>query len=154
IPTRWWPGTAIRPRSETPTRSSARSSARASRTTGARGASRRSARRWATRTSGATDMGLELEQLKRRKVVQWALAYAAAAFALLQGLDIVAQQFGWPDAVRRGITISLIVGFFVTLVLAWYHGERGAQRVGRAELSVLVLVLALGGAALWHYAPG
>ena len=66
-----------------------------------------------------------LQRLKQRKLVQWALAYIAAAFALLQGIDIVAQQFGWPDAVRRGITLALVVGFFVTLVLAWYHGERG-----------------------------
>ena len=67
-----------------------------------------------------------LEHLRERKVVQWALAYAAAAFALLQAADIVAQQFGWPDGARRGITIALLVGFFVTLVLAWYHGEKGA----------------------------
>jgi hypothetical protein len=59
--------------------------------------------------------------------VQWSLAYVAAGFALLQGIDIVAQQFGWPEAVRRGITLALVVGFFVTVVLAWYHGERGSR---------------------------
>ena len=70
-----------------------------------------------------------LQRLKQRKLVQWAVAYVAAAFALLQGIDIVAQQFGWPEGVRRGTTLALFLGFFVTLVLAWYHGERGAQRV-------------------------
>jgi TolB-like protein/Tfp pilus assembly protein PilF len=92
------------------------------------------------------------ERLKQRKLVQWAIAYAAAAFALLQGIDIVAQQFGWPEGVRRGITLALVVGFFVTLVLAWYHGERGAQRVTSAELLIIGLVLALGGGFLWHFA--
>ncbi len=29
-----------------------------------------------------------LQRLKQRKLVQWSLAYAAAAFALLQGIDI------------------------------------------------------------------
>ena len=95
-----------------------------------------------------------LQRLRERKLVQWALAYAAAAFALLQGLDIVAQQFAWPDGVRRGITIALAVGFFVTLVLAWYHGERGAQRVSGTELLILALVLAFGGVLLWRMAPG
>ena len=38
-----------------------------------------------------------LQRLRRRKLVQWAIAYVAAAFALLQGIDIVAQQFGWPE---------------------------------------------------------
>jgi TolB-like protein/Tfp pilus assembly protein PilF len=92
------------------------------------------------------------QRLKQRKLVQWAIAYVAAAFALLQGIDIVAQQFGWPEGVRRGITLGLVVGFFVTLVLAWYHGERGAQRVTSTELLIIGLVLALGGGFLWRFA--
>jgi len=94
-----------------------------------------------------------LQRLKQRKLVQWALAYIAAAFALLQGIDIVAQQFGWSEDVRRGITLALIVGFFVTLVLAWFHGERGAQRVSGTELLVLALILGMGGGLLWRFAP-
>src|SRR4051812_14073710 len=92
------------------------------------------------------------QRLKQRKLVQWAIAYVAAAFALLQGIDIVAQQFGWPEGVRRGITLGLVVGFFVTLVIAWYHGERGAQRVTGVELLIITLVLALGGGFLWRFA--
>jgi TolB-like protein/cytochrome c-type biogenesis protein CcmH/NrfG len=92
------------------------------------------------------------ERLKQRKLVQWAIAYVAAAFALLQGIDIVAQQFGWPEGVRRGITLALVIGFFVCLVLAWYHGERGAQRVTGTELLIIGLVLALGGGFLWRFA--
>ena len=94
-----------------------------------------------------------LERLKRRKLVQWAAAYIAAAFALLQAIDIVAQQFGWPGDVRRGITLALVVGFFVALVLAWYHGERGAQKVRGTELLVLALTLGIGGGLLWRFAP-
>src|SRR4029450_12272787 len=91
------------------------------------------------------------ERLKQRKLVQWAIAYVAAAFALLQGIDIIAQQFGWPGGVRRGITLALCVVFLVTLVLAWYHGERGAQRVTGTELLIIALVLALGGGLLWRF---
>jgi phage shock protein PspC (stress-responsive transcriptional regulator) len=68
-------------------------------------------------------------QLKQRKLVQWALAYVAASFALLQGIDIVAQRFDWPQQTIRLVILAMIVGFFVTVVLAWYHGERGAQRI-------------------------
>ena len=93
-----------------------------------------------------------LQRLKQRKLVQWAVAYVAAAFALLQGIDIVAQQFGWPEGVRRGTTLALFLGFFVTLVLAWYHGERGAQRVTGTELLILALLLAIGGGFLWRFA--
>src|SRR5690348_9391087 len=94
-----------------------------------------------------------LTRLKQRKLVQWALAYAAFAFALMQGLDIVAQQFGWTEGARRGITLTLGVGLFVVLVLAWYHGERGAQRVGSMEIMILALLLAIGGTLIWRFGP-
>jgi TolB-like protein/Tfp pilus assembly protein PilF len=80
------------------------------------------------------------------------LAYVAAAFALLQGIDIVAQRFGWPEQTMRFVIIGLSIGFFVALVLAWFHGERGAQRVTGPELLILALLLAIGGAFLWRFA--
>src|SRR5215470_12120171 len=91
------------------------------------------------------------QRLRQRKLVQWAIAYVVAAFAFLQGIDIVAQQFGWPEGVRRGVTLALVIGFLVTLILAWYHGERGAQRVTGTELLIIGLVLALGGGLLWRF---
>jgi TolB-like protein/Tfp pilus assembly protein PilF len=90
-------------------------------------------------------------RLKQRKLVQWTLAYIAAAFALLQGVDIVAQRFGWPEQTMRFVIIALSVGLFVTLVLAWYHGERGAQRATGTELLILALLLAIGGGLLWRF---
>ena len=74
------------------------------------------------------------------------------AFALLQGVDIIAQQFGWPEGLRRGITLALVIGFFVALLLAWYHGERGAPKSQRyRELLILALILAIGGVLLWRF---
>jgi len=92
------------------------------------------------------------ERLRQRKIVQWALAYLAGAFALIQGVDIIAQQFGWPGELRRGVTIVLAIGFFVTIVLAWYHGERGTQRVSGTELLILALLMSIGGGLLWRLA--
>ena len=97
-----------------------------------------------------------IQRLRERKLVQWALAYVAAGFAVLQGIDIIAQRFGWPESIERALIVVLAIGFFVTLVLAWYHGERGAQRVTGTELLILALLLAIGGGALWKFAgaPG
>src|SRR6185312_5160452 len=80
-------------------------------------------------------------RLKQRKLVQWALAYVAAAFALIQVVDVVAHHFGCPEVLQRGIT----------LLLAWYHGEQGRQRVSGTELLLIALVLAVGGGLLWHF---
>ena len=92
-----------------------------------------------------------IARLKQRKLVQWALAYVAFAFALVQVLDVVAQRFGWPDQVEKLLILALAVGFLVALVLAWYHGERGAQKVSSTEIVILALLLAIGGGLLWRY---
>lgn len=93
-----------------------------------------------------------LQRLKQRKLVQWALAYVAFAFALIQVLDVVAQRFDWPDSLERIFILVLAIGFFIALVLAWYHGDRGAQRASGTELMILALLLAIGGGLLWRFA--
>jgi TolB-like protein len=93
-----------------------------------------------------------LHRLKQRKLVQWAVAYVAAAFALLQAIDIVATRFGWPETVERLLIIAICVGFFVTLLLAWYHGDQGRQRASGTELLLVAMVLAVGGGFLWKFA--
>ena len=93
-----------------------------------------------------------LARLKQRKLVQWALAYVAFSFALLQGVDIVAQRFAWPDSIERLLILALAVGFFVVLLLAWYHGDQGRQRASGTELLLVALVLAVGGGFLWKVA--
>ena len=93
-----------------------------------------------------------LQRLRDRKLVQWALAYAAGAFALLQGCDLVAQRFGWPESIERALIVAVAIGFFATLILAWYHGEKGAQRISGVELMILALLLVVGGGLMWRVA--
>jgi len=95
-----------------------------------------------------------IARLKQRKLVQWALAYIAFAFAVIQVLDVVAQRFAWPDQLERILILVLAVGFFVAVVLAWYHGERGAQKVSSTEIVILALLLAIGGGLLWRFESG
>lgn len=83
------------------------------------------------------------EALKRRKLVQWAAAYLAGAWLLLQLVALLAEIFAWPPVIARGLTVLLVVGFLVALVLAWYHGERGRQRVAGVELLMLAALLLL-----------
>ncbi|HET6912702.1 MAG TPA: tetratricopeptide repeat protein [Rhodanobacteraceae bacterium] len=95
-----------------------------------------------------------LARLKQRKLVQWALAYIAAAFALIQVLDVIAQRFGWPDQIEKLLIFAIAIGFLIALVLAWYHGERGAQKVSGTEIVILALLLAIGGGSLWRFERG
>jgi len=90
-------------------------------------------------------------RLRRRKVVQWALAYAAGAWALLQGLEYISNTFHWPEQFQQISTLALLIGLPIVVVIAWYHGDRGEQRVSGAELTIIVLLLLLAGGFLWHY---
>ncbi len=89
-----------------------------------------------------------LQQLKDRKLVQWALAYLGGAWLLLQIVGLFAEQLDWSAQLFRVTLILLAVGFPAALVLAWYHGEKGRQRVGGIELLMLGALLIIAGAAL------
>jgi len=90
-------------------------------------------------------------KLRRRKVVQWGIAYAAGAWGLLQGIGFAADAFAWPSAIKQVALLLLLIGLPIALVLAWYHGDRGEQRVSRSELAILTLLFLLGGGGLWLY---
>ena len=40
-------------------------------------------------------------KLRRRKVVQWGIVYAAGAWGFLQGLEYVVESFDWPRKVGK-----------------------------------------------------
>ena len=90
-------------------------------------------------------------RLTRRKVVQWGIAYMAGAWGLLQGIGFAADAFHWPDAIKQITMLLLLIGLPIVLVLAWYHGDKGEQRLTRSELAVLMLLFLFGGGVLWLY---
>jgi len=90
-------------------------------------------------------------RLNRRKVVQWGLVYVAGAWGFLQGLAYVSTLLDWPAQLQRLTGLALLIGLPIALVLAWYHGDRGQQRVTTPELAILTLLLLLGGGAFWYY---
>ncbi len=87
--------------------------------------------------------------LRRRKVAQWGIAYVAAAWGLLQGLAYLSTVFQWPAHLQRPVTMAFLVGLPIALVLAWYHGDRGHQRVSGREFAILTVLLLVGGGLFW-----
>ncbi len=95
-----------------------------------------------------------LDRLRQRKIVQWSLAYLAGAWLVLQVVDVVAEPWHLSDGLQRGVQVALGVGFFMALVLAWHHGERGRQRVTGGEVLSLAGLLALGGVLVGYFWSG
>jgi TolB-like protein len=90
-------------------------------------------------------------KLRRRKVVQWGVVYAAGAWGFLQGLEYVTDTFQWPGQIQQLATLALLIGLPVVLVTAWYHGDQGRQRVSAAELIIITLLFLVGGGIFWRY---
>jgi serine/threonine-protein kinase len=89
-----------------------------------------------------------LRRLKERKLVQWTLAYLAGAWVVFQAVEVMAEPWGILPALQRAVHILLVVGLFITLVFAWYHGEKGRQRVSGPELLMVAALLVVAGVAL------
>ena len=91
-----------------------------------------------------------IERIKQHKVVQWTLAYAALAYTLLHGSEMMVSSLGWPHGLIRFFTILLLLGAPIVATAAWYHGHRGRQKVTASEFMIIALLLAIGGAFLWR----
>lgn len=89
-----------------------------------------------------------LQRLIQRKLVPWTLAYLAGAFAVYQVLEIAEQSLNLPPLLVGAVRIVLILGFLLTVLLAWYHGAPGPQRTTGRELMLLAAILAAGGTAI------
>jgi TolB-like protein/Tfp pilus assembly protein PilF len=100
-----------------------------------------------------TDSSL-VQRLKERKLVQWALAYLAGGFVVFQAVEVLAEPWNISTGIQRGVHILLAFGLLITLVLAWYHGERGRQRVSGPELLMLTTILIVAGMVLSVLAGG
>ena len=87
-------------------------------------------------------------RLMQRKMVQWALAYLAGAWLGIQVLDALADVWGLSILFQRAVQVLLCIGFLFVLIIAWYHGEQGRQRVTGPELLIIAGLCAVGGGVL------
>ena len=94
------------------------------------------------------ESGSLLRRLRDRKLAQWTIAYAGAAWLVLQVLGEFREPWNLPDGFMRACQVTLLGGWFATLVVAWFHGERGHQRAPLVEIAFLAGVFALTAFAL------
>lgn len=109
-------------------------------------------------------------ELKRRNVVRVGVAYAAAAWLILQLTDVIGEILELPSWSGKLILLILVVGFFITLFAAWAFeltpegikrdhevGGNGSSARPRSRtfdgVIVLVVLVALGGFAWNRFGP-
>jgi tetratricopeptide (TPR) repeat protein/TolB-like protein/DNA-binding winged helix-turn-helix (wHTH) protein len=80
--------------------------------------------------NGAQFSGIGLiENLKRRGVLETALAYLIVGWLLIQIADIVFSQLHLPDWAATFVTVFVIAGFPIAIVLSWFLEYRDGRTV-------------------------
>ena len=92
-----------------------------------------------------------LDRLKHHKVIEWTLAYAALAYTMLHGAEMLSSAQEWPHVIVRVLSLVLILSVPVIAALAWYHGAKGLKRISGPELAILTVLLFIAGSLLWFF---
>ena len=76
------------------------------------------------------------QELKRRKVTRTITVYAAAAFVILELVDIIAPNLRLPDWTFNFILILLCAGMVIAVIVSWIydiHPEKGMVKTELAD---------------------
>lgn len=79
-------------------------------------------------------------ELKERRIFRIVAGYVAAGWIVLSGVDQLVDREVLPRVVYLVALTCYLGGFFASLILGWYHGEKGRQQYTKRELALLALV--------------
>jgi eukaryotic-like serine/threonine-protein kinase len=83
------------------------------------------------------------DKIKERRITQILIAYLAGGWIAITVVDTLVDRQTLPELVFRLALVAFIGGVFVALILGWYHGEVGSQKVTIPEVGMLTVVGAL-----------
>jgi TolB-like protein len=102
-----------------------------------------------------------IEAARSKGLDRIAIAYAVAAWVVVQAAAIAAPAYAWPQWVLQLIILAALLGLPVVLIGAWAQGIRegagGALKPSRADWHVLATLslgaLVVGGFVVWAFWP-
>ena len=94
------------------------------------------------------------ERLMERKLVQWTVAYVAAASWILQLMNALGESWSWATPVQQAVSMVLGMGVVPAVVVAWYHGEKGRQKVCTAECAMVAASVLASVGLVWSVCLG
>ncbi|HSW27970.1 MAG TPA: hypothetical protein VLH75_00635 [Longimicrobiales bacterium] len=94
------------------------------------------------------------ERLMERKLVQWTVAYVAAASWVLQVTSALSGSWNWSAPLEQAVSVLLGMGIIPAVVVAWYHGEKGRQQVCAAECAMVAASVLASVGLVWTVCLG
>ncbi len=80
-------------------------------------------------------------ELKERRLVQIVATYAAAGWVTLEGLGSLIERGVLPEIVYSVGLVCYLGGLAASVVIGWFHGEKGDQKTKPLELGMLSITL-------------
>jgi Flp pilus assembly protein TadD/TolB-like protein len=81
------------------------------------------------------------DALRQRRMFHWVLGYAAGAWGIVEATGFAVDSYDLSRSILDTVVFLIAVFFPVTIVLVWYHGRAGRQRVTRLEAALLTGLL-------------
>ena len=82
--------------------------------------------------------------LRERRLVQIMISYLAAGWIATEVVGQPAEHGVIPELAYRLVLVWYLIGIPITLVLGWFHGEKGHQKFSRVEVALLSVLLVCG----------
>jgi len=73
------------------------------------------------------------QELKRRKVVRVITVYAAAAFVILELMDIIVEPLKLPEWFLPMVIVLLCIGFIIAIILSWIYDVKPEVGIVKTE---------------------
>ncbi len=84
-----------------------------------------------------------ISELKARKIRKWVAIYISTAITIIGVTNVISNRYSWPAYIFDFIFFSILFGFATTLIIAWFHGKEGRQKLKIIEV-VFYSILLLG----------
>ena len=81
-----------------------------------------------------------LQELKQRRIVQFVASYAVSGWVALEVVGALVERGIFPEVTYRVGLVLYLGGLLATVILGWFHGEKGRQQASPFELSLLVAI--------------
>ena len=80
------------------------------------------------------------KELKERRLVQIVISYAVAGWIVMGVFSELVDREVLPGIVYRVLLVLYPGGMVAAVIMGWFHGEKGHQKVTRMEVVLLTIV--------------
>ncbi|HKJ81938.1 MAG TPA: tetratricopeptide repeat protein [Ignavibacteriaceae bacterium] len=78
-----------------------------------------------------------------RNIRKWVTIYVSTSLTILGTTQLFSFRYDLPSFIFNSVLITLISGFLVTLIISWFHGKEGPQRITFIEILFHLIIVIL-----------